>query len=52
MRMLSPYFQVDFHSTKKSFTHLALSTVVDTESGAPVKYSSETALLVDRYEIV
>jgi len=44
--------QVDFHSTKKPFTHLALSTVTDTDSGSPVKYSSETALLVDKYEIV
>ena len=39
-------------STKKSFIHVAVGGVVDADSGAPVKYSSETALLVDKYDIV
>jgi len=43
---------IDFHSTKKSFIKVAIGSVVDADSGAPVKYSSETALLVDKYDIV
>jgi len=44
--------KVEFHSTKKSFVHMSLVGVVDAESGAATKYSSETAILVDRYEVV
>ena len=45
-------FQIDFHSTKKSFINVSIAGVVDSESNSPVKYSSESALLVDKYEIV
>ena len=44
--------QVEFHSTKKSFINVAVSNVVDADSGAPVKFSNERALLVERYEVV
>ena len=44
--------QIDFHSTKKSFINISIAGVVDSESNSPVKYSSESALLVDKYEIV
>jgi len=43
---------IDFHSTKKSFINISIAGVVDSESNSPVKYSSESALLVDKYEIV
>jgi len=43
---------VEFHSTKKSFINVAVSNVVEADSGAPVKFSSERALLVERYEVV
>ena len=31
---------------------MSVAGVVDAESGAPTKYSSECAILVDRYEVV
>jgi len=43
---------VEFHSTKKSFINVAVSGVVEADSGSPVKFSSERALLVERYEVV
>lgn len=44
--------KVEFHSTKKSFVNMSVAGVVDAESGSPTKYSSECAILVDRYEVV
>lgn len=43
---------VEFHSTKKSFIHVAVAGVSDAETGESTKYSSETVLLVDRYDVV
>lgn len=42
---------VSFHSGKTTFSDIKLNGV-ELVQGGPVKYSSETALLVDKYEIV
>jgi len=44
--------KVEFHSTKKSYVHMSILTVSDAETGDASKYSSENAILVDKYEIV
>ncbi|XP_076800138.1 coatomer subunit delta-like [Clavelina lepadiformis] len=43
---------VSFHSTKKSFTDIQITGVEMAQGRSPVKYSSESALLVEKYEIV
>nr|CAB3222716.1 coatomer subunit delta-like [Phallusia mammillata] len=43
---------VSFHATKRSYTDLQVVDVEMAGDGSPVKYSTETALLVEKYEIV
>jgi len=43
---------IDFHSTKKNFIQVSVAGVIDSESESAMKYSTDCALLVDKYEIV
>uniref|UniRef100_F6QY24 Coatomer subunit delta n=1 Tax=Ciona intestinalis TaxID=7719 RepID=F6QY24_CIOIN len=43
---------VSFHATKRLFTGIEVGHVEFAQGGSPVKFSTETALLVDKYEIV
>lgn len=43
--------EVNFHSTKTLYTDISISKVVSAGDSSPMKYSSEMALLVDRYQI-
>jgi len=42
---------VEFHSTKTLFTDISVNSVSFVEDDTPAKYSSETALLVEKYTI-
>lgn len=42
---------VEFHSTKTLYTDISVSAVAFVEDNSPARYSTETALLVDKYVI-
>ena len=42
---------VEFHSTKTLYTDISVAAVAFVEDGTPARYSTETALLVEKYTI-
>uniref|UniRef100_H2ZH53 Coatomer subunit delta n=2 Tax=Ciona savignyi TaxID=51511 RepID=H2ZH53_CIOSA len=44
--------RVSFHATKRLITGIQVGSVETSQGASPVKYSTETALLVEKYEII